>query len=96
MTSSALDLTGELLIAIVCRDPGDPVSFIDYEPRTVGYESDIAAVLGREAHETTALLAAVDDLDHHFRVITEPLRERGRGSKGETIPAQLRKTILPA
>lgn len=95
MTSSTADLVGELLISIVCRKPDNPVSFIDYEPRTVGCESDIAAVLGREPHETDALLAAVDDLDHHFKVLPVILRARGQGSKGEVIPAKIRKIILP-
>ncbi len=91
---------GELLIEVVNRQgAGRAFTFIDYEPRTPGYSSDIAAVYGCSDNQTDNLLDAVDEIDEHnghFEVVPVVLREKSHGSKGEVIPAQIRKTIVPA
>jgi hypothetical protein len=76
-----------------------PLIFTDYEPRNLpGYESNIAAVLGKGAHETRHLLAAVDSFveDQHYVVYRKPIGVAAPDASGKPGVQQYKVTITAA
>ncbi len=85
---------GSAFCLVLKRVQECPLAFVDYEPRSAGFSSDIAQVLGCDPSQNSVLLDVIADLeeDHHFEIRRLTLREAITGKK--FYPAKIRVEVL--